>query len=125
MRHRRVKTPTHQTKYRIRSATILMSEPDDRLSSPPSKRRRTQGAGDNSEQSGNPFWFLDGDFIIRVENQSFRVHHARLQTSDIFTDMLALPQPPDAECIDGCPYVELTDSATDWVVAFKWMYDPE
>ena len=67
----------------------------------------------------------DGDFILRVENHSFKVHHARLQTSEIFTDMPALPQPPNTDYIDGCPFVELTDSATDWLVALKWMYDPE
>jgi hypothetical protein len=107
-----------------------MLEPDDRPPSPPPKRRRTRVTGDNGtqahvEQPDNPFWFADGDFILRIENHLFKVHHIRLQASEIFTDMLALPQPPNADCIDGCPFVKLTDAATDWVVALKWMYDPE
>jgi hypothetical protein len=106
----------------------MMLDPNDRLPSPPSKRRRTRVACDSGafhEQAGNPFWFSDGDFVLRVEKHLFRVHHDRLQASDIFTDMLALPQPSHADCIDGCPFVELTDAAADWLVALKWMYDPE
>ena len=94
--------------------------PDDALL-PPSKRRRFGGT---SYHSSTPFWFSDGDIVLQVEQHRFRVHGARLQCSEIFSDMLAMPQPPDAEKVDDCFLVHLTDTAQDWQVALKWMYDP-
>ncbi|EPS99251.1 hypothetical protein FOMPIDRAFT_1079837, partial [Fomitopsis schrenkii] len=70
------------------------------------------------------FWFSDGDIVLEVEQHRFRVHGAHLQCSEIFSDMLAMPQPPDAEKVDGCPLVRLVDTAQDWQVALKWIYDP-
>src|ERR1700733_7748823 len=104
----------------------MMLEPDNRLPSPPPKRRRTKDAGNSvHEQSGNPFWFPDGYLVLRLNNHMFKVHHRRLQASDIFADMLTLPQPSNPECVDGSPCVELTESAADWMVALRWMYDAE
>lgn len=96
------------------------SSPDDSLLPPP-KRRRFGGA---AHPSPTPFWFSDGDIVLQVEQHRFRVHGARLRCSEIFSDMLAMPQPPDAETVDGCPLVHLADAAQDWQVALKWMYDP-
>lgn len=36
--------------------------------------------------------------------------------------MMAIPQPYDAEHVDGCPFVELADSAQDWLVALRWLH---
>lgn len=96
------------------------SSPDDSLL-PPTKRRRFGGS---SLHSSTPFWFSDGDIVLEVEQHRFRVHGAHLQCSEIFSDMLAMPQPPDAEKVDGCPLVRLVDTAQDWQVALKWIYDP-
>lgn len=95
---------------------------DERIQSPPPKRRCTRDTDhDNGHDHalGSTFWFADGDFVLRVENHQFKVHQERLQSSDIFSDMLALPQPSKADVIDGCAFVELMDSAADWVVALK------
>lgn len=112
---------------------LLTDEDDARMPSPPPKRRCTRNTGINyiqesstgQQQNNTQFWFIDGDFILEVEEQLFRIHSNIMQQSDIFGDMLALPQPQNGECIDGCPTVKLADSAKDWVVALKWLYDPK
>lgn len=71
-----------------------------------------------------PYWFKDGDFVLRVENFTFKVHHDRLSCSEIFMDMLAIPQPINAESVDGCAFVELPDSPADWMVVLEWIYTP-
>ncbi|KII90239.1 hypothetical protein PLICRDRAFT_108318 [Plicaturopsis crispa FD-325 SS-3] len=94
---------------------------------PPAKRRcvgRPESAHDASASQPAPFYFKDGNIILSVERRRFRVHHTRLQCSDIFSDMMGIPQPLDTESVDGCPIVELSDTARDWMVVLKWIYDP-
>jgi hypothetical protein len=102
---------------------LPMSDDETQLASPPPKRRKMSVGGSGTIQS--PFWLPDGDFILRVENINFKIHRSRLQCSVIFCDCLALPQPANGDCIDGCPFVELVDSANDWLVTLKWIYDQE
>lgn len=53
-------------------------------------------------------WFDDGSIIIRAENTLFKVYKGTLmQQSELFHDLLTLPQPTDAETIDGCHVVWL------------------
>lgn len=112
--------------------STTMFDEDERLPSPPPKRRcaramdpSSSSMGAFAQQAQSPFWMTDGDFILRVEGVLFKVHHRSLSKSEIFGDMMAMPQPCDAECIDGCPLVELADSAQDWLVALRWMSDEE
>ncbi|TFY65310.1 hypothetical protein EVJ58_g2044 [Rhodofomes roseus] len=98
------------------------SSPDD-SSLPPTKRRRF--GGPSVPHLSTPFWFGDGDIVLEIEQHRFKVHRTRLQCSEIFSDMLAIPQPEDAEAVDGCPLVQLADSVQDWQVALKWIYDPD
>ncbi|KZT65117.1 hypothetical protein DAEQUDRAFT_697753 [Daedalea quercina L-15889] len=97
--------------------------PDD--SALPATKRRRFGGRSSSSQSAAPqaFWFWDGDIVLEVEHHKFKVHGTRLQCSEIFLDMLAMPQPQDADVVDGCPLVQLADSAQDWQVALRWIYD--
>lgn len=113
---------------------ITMFDEDERLPSPPPKRRCARVMDPSSsnmatdaftQQAQSPFWMRDGDFILRVEGTLFKVHYKSLSKSEIFGDMMSIPQPCDVECIDGCPYVELADSAQDWLVALRWIYDEE
>ncbi|KDQ50578.1 hypothetical protein JAAARDRAFT_141710 [Jaapia argillacea MUCL 33604] len=105
------------------------------LSPPPDpKRRRLTTSNidsgstlDSSWRTGpmgySPFWFRDGDIILEIETIRLRVHSNRLMCSSIFEDMLCLPQPAEAENLDGCPVVRLFDASKDWIVVFRWIYE--
>ncbi|KAJ7664091.1 hypothetical protein B0H17DRAFT_845910, partial [Mycena rosella] len=71
-------------------------------------------------------WFPDGDIVLEIEKSLLKVHKARLQCSEIFSDMLSLPQPqqaPESDWVDGCPRVALPgDALADWEVALRWIY---
>ncbi|EPQ53811.1 hypothetical protein GLOTRDRAFT_131142 [Gloeophyllum trabeum ATCC 11539] len=52
--------------------------------------------------------------VIKAEDKVFRVYSDLLsRQSSIFRDMLAMPQSDQVEKIDGHPYVEVQDSASD------------
>ncbi|KAL6308839.1 hypothetical protein BKA93DRAFT_697979, partial [Sparassis latifolia] len=63
------------------------------------------------------------DIVLEIEQQCFKVHQSRLKCSVIFSDMLEVPQPADAESVDGCPLVQLADAVDDWIMTMKWLYD--
>ncbi|KAG8835309.1 hypothetical protein FRC17_004091 [Serendipita sp. 399] len=69
------------------------------------------------------FWLETGDIVLGVESLIFRVHKSVLaENSSVFSDMLQLGTPAAAEQVEGVPYVELQDSAGDWIELLKWMY---
>jgi hypothetical protein len=62
---------------------------------------------------GEP-WIFDGNFIIQAQNTRFRVLRSILMSqSEVFTDVLCLPQGEDAETVNGCAVIVLHDSASD------------
>lgn len=72
------------------------------------------------------FWFDNGDLVLEVEQHRFKIHRAGLSCSEVFVDMFALPgQPPDEECVDGVPLVQLVDNAYDWMTLLSWVYEYE
>ena len=59
-------------------------------------------------------WFEDGNIIVIAEDTAFRLYRGILSAaSPVFKDLFSVPQPADAETMDGCPVVHLADSATD------------
>ncbi|KAF7353993.1 hypothetical protein MVEN_01086000 [Mycena venus] len=48
-----------------------------------------------------------------------------LRDPPVFADMLAFPQPEDAETLDGCPVLHLDDSAADTMYFLKALFDYE
>jgi hypothetical protein len=62
-----------------------------------------------------PLWLdmPEASIIIRSSDQvKFRVHKSVLaMSSPFFKDLLSLPQPPDAENVDGLPVVALPEDA--------------
>lgn len=65
-------------------------------------------------------WFEDCGLIIQAESTIFRVSRDFLAVhSPVFRDMLSLPTPKDADMMDGCPFVNLRDSAEDIAVFLK------
>ncbi|KAK7062366.1 BTB domain-containing protein, partial [Favolaschia claudopus] len=74
-------------------------------------------------------WFSDATLILRAQNSLFRVHSGILAArSSVFRDMIAFPQPPQAEgrpidTVDGHPVVLLHDSATEAEVFLRAIFD--
>lgn len=73
-----------------------------------------------------PIWFFDGNIVIDASSTLFRVHRGVLaKNSDVFRDLFLVPQPicsTESE-IDGCPVVQMHDSAEDWTHILNAMYD--
>lgn len=77
-----------------------------------------------SEAQRSDFWFKDGNLILMAGNVAFKVHRGNLERhSDIFRDMLSIPQPPDAETFEDCPLIELHDSPMDLWHLLRAIYD--
>lgn len=86
-------------------------------------------------------WFVDGSVILQAEKTLFRVHMSQLSRHSIFfRDLFSLPQPPhvtadpprqpishfptsDQQYMEGCPVLELQDSAEDFAHLLTALYD--
>ncbi|KAJ7631592.1 hypothetical protein DFH06DRAFT_1337570 [Mycena polygramma] len=72
----------------------------------------------------NQLWFEDGGIIVKAETTLFRLSRGVLIIqSPIFADLFSLPQPPDAETMDGCAVVNIPDAAEDATVFFRAIFD--
>lgn len=72
-------------------------------------------------------WFEDGNIILSVGSTLFRVYRGYLASvSPVFKDMFVLPQPADSDCneMDGCPIIDLSDSAEDMTNFLKVLFRP-
>jgi hypothetical protein len=60
-------------------------------------------------------WFTDGNIVLEAEETQFRVHRGVLLAmhSSVFKDMFEIPQPSDEPTVEGCPVVQLCDTAAD------------
>ena len=68
--------------------------------------------------------FKDGNIILVAEGLCFRVHSGQLaRHSEVFRGMMDIPQPVDALSIEGCPVVELHDSAQELTHLLTALYD--
>ncbi|KDR77431.1 hypothetical protein GALMADRAFT_138543 [Galerina marginata CBS 339.88] len=93
----------------------------------PAKRPRTangemeQPEDENALSQHPELWFEDGNIILQVQATQFKVHRSVLSNqSEIFKDMLAVPQPPS---LAECPVVVLHDSALDVESVLLLLYD--
>ncbi|KAJ7064278.1 hypothetical protein C8F01DRAFT_1022289 [Mycena amicta] len=71
-------------------------------------------------------WFPDATLVFQAENTQYRVYAGLLAArSSVFADMLAFPQPADADCdtVDGCPLIVLPDEAHDVTCFFRAIFD--
>ncbi|KAF6759163.1 hypothetical protein DFP72DRAFT_1005145 [Ephemerocybe angulata] len=85
-----------------------------------SKRRRTGDANDSpASEEETPtqsmeVWFSDGNIVLQAQNVQFKVHKSVLaKHSSVFADLFEMPHTNDEQSVDGCPVVELHDSAED------------
>ncbi|KAF6759164.1 hypothetical protein DFP72DRAFT_885839 [Ephemerocybe angulata] len=83
------------------------------------KRRRTEDTNDGPTVGESPkpcedVWFDDGNIVLQAENMQFKVHKSVLgKHSVVFSDLFEMPHVNDEPTVDGCPIVELHDSAED------------
>jgi len=69
-------------------------------------------------------YFDDGNIILVAGNIAFRVHRGQLaRHSEVFRDLLLLPQPAGAEVFDESPVVRLTDTSDDVLMLLRALYD--
>ncbi|KAH9932308.1 uncharacterized protein B0H18DRAFT_1137503 [Fomitopsis serialis] len=60
------------------------------------------------------FWYLDGNIILLAQNIGFKVYKGLLaEQSEVFRDLFTLPQPSEAQSVEDCPTVHLSDTAQD------------
>ncbi|KAF8209439.1 hypothetical protein K438DRAFT_2062620 [Mycena galopus ATCC 62051] len=79
---------------------------------------------DNTPTRVEELWFSDSGLVVQAEQSLYRVSGAVLATrSPVFKDMLAFVQPAGAGTIDGCPIVNLPDSAEDVTCFFRAIFD--
>ncbi|TCD68724.1 hypothetical protein EIP91_010008 [Steccherinum ochraceum] len=93
---------------------------DDHANPPPP----TSGNGPVSIYQRGNHWFEDGNVVLVTENTAFRVYQGILsKNSDVFRDMFTIPQPADAEKMEGCPVVHLTDTKADFGRLLTILFD--
>ena len=69
----------------------------------------------NSTVKRDPdLWFDDGNVVLLCRDAAFRVYRGLLtRHSVIFRDLLAMAQPANAEMVESCPVVHISDSPDD------------
>ncbi|KAJ7287207.1 hypothetical protein C8J57DRAFT_1460615 [Mycena rebaudengoi] len=91
------------------------------MSSPPTKRQRTE----DRPITRSTIWHDDGGVVLQADDTQFRVHWGVLSLhSPFFQGMRGLPQPPDQETVEGCPLIELPDTAEDFEHLLNALYHP-
>ena len=84
----------------------------------------------STDQALNPkkddeLWYEDGTVVIIAGDVAFRLYKGVLaRASPIFQDMFAIGQPGDAETMDGCSVVRLSDSPVDLRYFFRVLCQP-
>ncbi|KZP23500.1 hypothetical protein FIBSPDRAFT_952021 [Athelia psychrophila] len=90
----------------------------------PTKRKRANEQTRLAPVNRSDIWFHDGNIVLQAERTQFKIHGGILaQSSTVFNDMLSIPQPlgpaPAYGMVEGCPVVQLSDSAEDVTFVLK------
>lgn len=105
---------------------ILDVVPLHKLDLNPQIHKRNETMDASSMERVDALWFPDGNIVLCAHGVLFRVFRGILAArSPVFADMLAFPQPEDAETLDGCPVLHLDDSAADAMYFLKALFDYE
>ncbi|GLB45507.1 putative protein with domain of unknown function (DUF4646) [Lyophyllum shimeji] len=69
-------------------------------------------------------WFTDGNIVIEAERAQFRVHRGVLaKQSDVFKGLFDIPTPRGDPTVEGCPIVQVSDTAQDWEHLLNVLYN--
>ena len=87
-----------ETRKRSRSRSLEDSGPAEK------RLKEDENQSKGTDCQSEDFWFDDGNIIIRVEDDLFRVHSSLLRTKSPYFSRLLSPEndDPDREVIDGC-----------------------
>ena len=70
------------------------------------------------------FWFKDGNVILLAGSVAFKVQRGVIERhSDVFRDILSIPQPLEEETFEDCHIVEIYDEPADLWCLLKALYD--
>ena len=113
------------TSYVPFPTTTMSADDDDAV------KRYSKHDSSGKDHSAPPIvrseiWKFDGNIVLWTENVQFRVHKSCLaDNSVVFKDMLSFPSVPETceTTIEGCPVVQLSDSAKDWRHVLKALYE--
>jgi hypothetical protein len=62
--------------------------------------------------------------VLLAGHIAFKVHRGQLERhSEVFRDILSIPQPQESQKEDGCPVIELFDCPMDVWYLLKALYD--
>ncbi|KAF7311244.1 BTB domain-containing protein [Mycena kentingensis (nom. inval.)] len=71
-------------------------------------------------------WFEDGNVVLQAGNAQYRVYRGTLaRRSPVFRDLFSVPQPQDAELVEGCPFVRLPDEEVEVTPFLQALFDTE
>ncbi|KAL1741388.1 hypothetical protein HDZ31DRAFT_45555 [Schizophyllum fasciatum] len=93
---------------------------------PPKRVRESESPSIHAAEHHVTHWYRDGSIVLQVQDVLFRVHQTTLEKhSEVFRDLLSVPQMPDEQQVEGCPFVHLEgDIAFDWTYLLDAIYDP-
>ncbi|KAL1671235.1 hypothetical protein EV122DRAFT_226916 [Schizophyllum commune] len=95
------------------------------LDSRPAKRARTEGEPGPVVRC-DEIWYDDGNLVLQAERTQFRVHRSILcKQSIVFKDMkeASCTSAAGSTTVEGCPVVELQDSAEAVKYMLRCIYD--
>lgn len=105
------------------SCPSAAAPPVSLLVSSPDKPFSDEAGNSKSYNRGDP-WFDDGNIVLVAEQTSFKVHRGVLaKHSDVFQGLLGIPQPIDAEKLEGLPVIMMADNPDDLSVLLTALYD--
>lgn len=109
-----------------------MDSSDDASPSRSQKRKRDYYTAVNDERNefdaedfkNGSVWLDDGNIILVAKGEAFKVHQSVLaRHSEVFRDMLKMPQPTNDQGADKCPIVPLSDSTKELEHILSALYD--
>lgn len=101
---------TYSTQTREEAGLAAMDS-EDMSKGPASKLRRS-----------SEFWYQDGTIIFVAQDTAFRIYRGLLaQHSIVFRGLFMVPQPEDAEQIDGCLVVRISDHPRDFEYMLRFL----
>jgi hypothetical protein len=87
------------------------------------KRKRKDNLNNEQARRSQP-WFEDGNIILEAEATQFRVYRGILAANSvIFKDMFEFGKPTNEGSVEGCPLVQLSDSAEDLQYVLEVLYN--